>query len=39
MKRTTVWRIVLASCIASLCLLGWGVVEVVRWVGSLMVCV
>ncbi len=38
MKRTTVWRLVLASGLISLCLIGWSVVEAVKWVASMVGC-
>jgi len=38
MKRIA-WRIVLTLCVLNLCLVGWGVVEGVRWAGSLVSCV
>jgi len=39
MSRETTWRLVLASCLATLCLIGWAVVEGVRWAAGLMGCV
>jgi len=38
MKRA-VWISVLASCLATLCLIGWAVVEGVRWAAGLVGCV
>lgn len=37
MKRIT-WRVVITLCVLNLCLIGWGVVEGVRWAGSLVGC-
>lgn len=38
MKRIT-WAFVLTSCFLTLSCIGWGVIEAVRWVGSLVSCV
>jgi hypothetical protein len=38
MKRIA-WRVVITLCVLNLCLIGWGVVEAVRWAGSLVSCV
>lgn len=39
MKRTTVWRLVIASGLATLCLIGWAVIEAVKWVVGLASCI
>lgn len=39
MKRTTVWRLVIASGLISLCLIGWAVIEAVKWVAGLASCI
>lgn len=38
MKRIT-WRVVITFCVLNLILICWGVVEAVRWAGSLVSCV
>ena len=38
MKRA-VWAFVFATGLLTLCLIGWSVIETIRWVGSLTSCV